>query len=59
MEVLDQVPTKDLANIAKGYVSLETLKLRLRMKGPPKPVDGDKVTRPSRARAAGAFGEES
>ena len=43
MEVLDAVANKDLANVAKGYVTLETLKLRLRMKGPPKPVDAEKV----------------
>lgn len=39
MHVLDTVAPKDLANVAKGYCSLEQLKLRLRMKGPPKPVD--------------------
>ena len=39
MQVLDQVATKDLANMAKGYATLETLKLRLRMKPAPKPVD--------------------
>ena len=43
MEVLDAVATKDLANVAKGYCTLEALKLRLRMKGPPKPVDAEKV----------------
>lgn len=42
MQVLDAVATKDLANVAKGYVTLETLKLRMRMKGPPKAVDVQK-----------------
>lgn len=46
MEVLDSVATKDLANVAKGYCTLEALKLRLRMKGPPKPVDAAKATKP-------------
>lgn len=39
MEVLDAVATKDLANVAKGFCTLETLKLRLRMKPAPKPID--------------------
>lgn len=46
MEVLGDVSTKDLANIAKGYATLETLKLRLAMKPAPKPVD---VSREQRA----------
>ena len=50
MEVLDAVATKDLANVAKGYCTLETLKLRLRMKPAPKPVDvsADRKRAPSR-----------
>lgn len=45
MQVLDTTAPKDLANVAKGYCSLEALKLRLRMKGPPKPVDAEKQAR--------------
>lgn len=33
---------KDLAALGKTFVCLETLKLRLRMKGPPKAVDVQK-----------------
>jgi hypothetical protein len=47
MELLPTVGTKEVANIAKGYATLETLKLRLRMKGAPKPVDAEKVRKPS------------
>lgn len=43
MQVLDSVPIKDLANVAKGYCSLEQLKLRLRMKPAPKPIDTEKL----------------
>jgi len=43
MELLPTTGTKEIANVAKGYATLETLKLRLRMKGPPKPVDAEKV----------------
>ena len=39
-------PTKDfrpnLSALSRAYVDLETLKLRIKMKGPPKPVDGTK-----------------
>jgi hypothetical protein len=42
MEVLDSVATKDMANICKGYATLELLKLRIRMKPAPKPVDVSK-----------------
>jgi len=52
MEVLDAVANKDLANVAKGYVTLETLKLRLRMKGPPKPVDAEKAAKRTPAGAS-------
>lgn len=40
MQTIDAVAPKDLSNHAKGYVALETMKLRIRMKGPPKPVEG-------------------
>ncbi len=57
MQLLPATGTKEIANIAKGYATLETLKLRLRMKGAPKPVDAEKLTRPSK-RAASVFGAE-
>ncbi len=34
---------KDLASLSKSFVALEMLKLRLRMKPAPKPVDVSKV----------------
>lgn len=43
MELLPSTGTKEIANIAKGYCTLEALKLRLRGKGAPKPVDMEKV----------------
>ena len=43
MQLLPTTGTKEIANMAKGYATLETLKLRLRMKGPPKPVDAEKA----------------
>jgi hypothetical protein len=58
MQLLPATGTKEIANIAKGYATLETLKLRLRMKGPPKAVDALKQ-QPAKSRAsAGPFGEE-
>lgn len=60
MQVLDTLPTKELANVAKGYCTLETLKLRLRMKPAPKPVDvSDQQGKHKRkvAAAAGSFAE--
>lgn len=35
-------PVKELASLAKAYATLETLKLRIRMKPAPKPVDTEK-----------------
>ncbi len=58
MQLLPTTGTKEVANIAKGYATLETLKLRLRMKGAPKPVDAERVIKPSR-KAQPAFGSES
>lgn len=40
-----EAPTKELANIAKAFVALEMLKLRIRMKPAPKPVDTTKLER--------------
>ena len=57
MQLLPTTGTKEIANIAKGYATLETLKLRLRMKGAPKPVDAEKLTRPSK-RSPAVFGVE-
>jgi len=49
---------KDLANISKSFVALEMLKLRLKMKPAPKPVDTTKLT-PTRAHAhERVFGQE-
>lgn len=55
MELLPSVGTKEIANLAKGYATLETLKLRLRMKGAPKPVDAEKQAK--RAPVAASFRE--
>lgn len=62
MELLPATGTKEIANIAKGYATLEALKLRLRMKGPPKPVDALKLpgasSRHSRERTAADVREQ-
>ncbi len=58
MELAANKPLREMANLAKSYATLEVLKLRIRMKGAPKPVDAEKVTRPSK-RAASVFGVES
>jgi hypothetical protein len=42
MELSAAKPLREMANLAKAYATLEALKLRLRMKGPPKPVDAEK-----------------
>lgn len=39
MQSLEGMEPRDLANIAKGYVCLEQMKLRLRGKGPIKAID--------------------
>lgn len=52
MELLPAVGTKEIANLAKGYATLETLKLRLRMKGAPKPVDAEKAAKRTPAGAS-------
>ena len=50
---------KDVAALAKSFVALEMLKLRLRMKPAPKPVDVSKLQKPSRqAKAQSQFAEE-
>lgn len=43
MQVIDTVETKEIANLAKSFATLETLKLRLRMKPAPKAVDVSKL----------------
>jgi len=45
MQVLDVIPPKELSNLAKGYATLEGLKLRIRMKPAPKPIDTTKLTK--------------
>lgn len=47
----DRAPTaeaKDLASLGKTFVALEMLKLRLRMKPAPKPVDVSKAGKAKR-----------
>ena len=39
----EDAPTKELSNIAKAFVALEMLKMRIRMKPAPKPVDVSKM----------------
>ena len=45
MELAATKPLREMANLAKSYATLEVLKLRLRMKGAPKPVDAEKLAR--------------
>ena len=52
MQTLDAVAPKDLSNHAKGYVALEAMKLRIRMKGPPKAVDGQQLPKKSKGVAS-------
>ena len=40
-----QAEDKDLAALTKSFVALEMLKLRLRMKPAPKPIDTTKLTK--------------
>lgn len=42
MQVIDVIAPKDLAGVSKGYATLEALKLRIRMKPAPKPIDVSK-----------------
>ncbi len=59
MEESKGCEAKDLGNIAKSFVALEMLKLRIKMKPAPKPVDVSKLTPPSSARDRQAvFGAE-
>jgi hypothetical protein len=41
-------PNNQLASLAKSFATLETLKLRIRMKPAPKAVDVSKDAKPSR-----------
>ena len=43
MEVAANPPPRELANLCKAYATLEGLKLRIRMKPAPKPVDTEKL----------------
>lgn len=47
----------DLASLAKSFVSLETLKLRLRMKPAPKPIDTTKLPAKSKRVEQQGFSE--
>jgi hypothetical protein len=42
MECIHDAEPKDKASLAKSFVALEMLKLRLRMKPAPKPIDVSK-----------------
>ncbi len=43
LEATESMSVKDLGNLAKAYVSLEQLKLRIRMKPAPKAIDTTKL----------------
>lgn len=43
---------KDLASLAKSFVALEMLKLRIRMKPAPKSVDVSKLQKPAKSKVA-------
>lgn len=45
-----EVPRKELCLLARAFKEMEELKLRLRMKGPPKPVDVIKSSQPVSSR---------
>lgn len=52
------MPAKELANASKAYVALEMLKLRIRMKPAPKPVDTLKLERNVHQGSQGTFTED-
>ncbi len=43
LQATEEMSVKDLGNLAKAYVSLEQLKLRIRMKPAPKAIDTTKL----------------
>ena len=48
MEKAPESEAKDVASLAKSFVALEMLKLRLRMKPAPKPIDVSKPKKQER-----------
>lgn len=52
----DETTPSALAQVARAFADLEELKLRLKMKGPPKPVD-PVVRKPVKQSDAGQFTE--
>ena len=57
MQATASQPIKELANLAKSYATLESLKLRLRMKPAPKPIDVS--VKPAKRVKSVAFTEDS
>lgn len=49
---------KELSMLAKSFASLEMLKLRLRMKPAPKPVDTTKMSKATKQSSAPSFTEQ-
>ena len=43
MQLAEAKPLREMANLCKSYATLETLKLRIRMKPAPKSVDVSKL----------------
>ena len=58
MEARATMPAKELANVCKAYAALEMLKLRLRMKPAPKPIDTTKLERNNPQGNQGTFTED-
>ncbi len=50
MELAGAKPLKEMANLAKSFATVETLKLRIRMKPAPKAVDVSKENKPRASR---------
>jgi hypothetical protein len=57
MQAIDNTPTKDLGNVAKAFVSLEQLKLRIQMKGAPKSIDTTKLDKAKQGEPQPSFME--
>jgi len=55
MEAAEGKGNRELANLCKAYATLETLKLRMRMKPAPKPVDVSRLETPKRVRVGSLF----
>lgn len=52
-----EAATKDLAQLAKAFVALEMLKMRIRMKPAPKPIDTTKLQPKGREKEEESFTE--